>query len=86
MLSQVNAVKFVPKSDILLSASSDKTVRLWKGSDEGAYECLHVLRDHAADVRAITLHATNHYFVTASTDKTWGFYDLASGLCLTQVG
>jgi pre-mRNA-processing factor 19 len=82
---KVNAVKFVPKSDILLSASSDKTVRLWKGSDEGAYECLHVLRDHAADVRAITLHATNHYFVTASTDKTWGFYDLASGLCLTQV-
>lgn len=31
------------------------------------------------------MHATNKYFVTASSDKTWAFYDLESGACLTQV-
>lgn len=36
-------------------------------------------------VQAVTVHATNNYFVTASLDGTWCFYDLSSGLCLTQV-
>lgn len=36
-------------------------------------------------VQAITVHATNNYFVTASLDSTWCFYELSSGLCLTQV-
>jgi pre-mRNA-processing factor 19 len=33
----------------------------------------------------VTVHATQNYFVTASADKTWNFYDLATGLCLAQV-
>lgn len=36
-------------------------------------------------MQAVTVHATNNYFVTASLDNTWCFYELASGLCLTQV-
>jgi WD40 repeat protein len=36
-------------------------------------------------VRAVTVHATQNYFVTASSDKTWAFYDLSSGICLAQV-
>lgn len=36
-------------------------------------------------VQSVTIHATNNYFVTASLDSTWCFYELASGLCLTQV-
>lgn len=36
-------------------------------------------------VRAVTVHATQNYFVTASADKTWNFYDLSTGICLTQV-
>lgn len=36
-------------------------------------------------VQAVTVHATNNYFVTASLDSTWCFYDITSGLCLTQV-
>jgi pre-mRNA-processing factor 19 len=33
----------------------------------------------------VTVHATNNYFVTASLDGTWCFYELSSGTCLTQV-
>lgn len=36
-------------------------------------------------MQAVTVHATNNYFVTASLDSTWCFYDISSGLCLTQV-
>ncbi|KAG6556848.1 hypothetical protein Mapa_001795 [Marchantia paleacea] len=82
---RVTSVKFVPRDELVLTGSADKTVRIWQGQDDGSYNCKHVLKDHSAEVRAVTLHATHNYFVTASLDKTWGFYDLSTGLCLTQV-
>ncbi|GER52232.1 pre-mRNA-processing factor-like protein [Striga asiatica] len=71
--------------ELVVTGSADKTVRLWQGSEDGSFESKHTLRDHTAEVQAVTVHATNKYFVTASLDNTWCFYDLASGLCLTQV-
>uniref|UniRef100_A0A2P2MLD3 Pre-mRNA-processing factor 19 n=1 Tax=Rhizophora mucronata TaxID=61149 RepID=A0A2P2MLD3_RHIMU len=82
---KVTSVKFVGESDFFLTGSADKTVRVWQGSEDGSYGCRHVLKDHSAEVPAVTVHATNNYFVTASLDNTWCFYDLSSGLCLTQV-
>ncbi|KAM7257812.1 hypothetical protein ACFE04_013553 [Oxalis oulophora] len=73
------------QGDYVLTGSADKTVRVWQGSEDGNFNCRHVLKDHTAEVEAITVHATNNYFVTASLDNTWCFYDLSSGLCLTQV-
>ena len=35
-------------------------------------------------MNAVTLHATGDYFVTASADRTWAFYDVATGTCFTQ--
>ena len=35
-------------------------------------------------MNAVTLHATCDYFVTASADRTWAFYDVATGTCFTQ--
>ncbi|XVF62778.1 hypothetical protein PTKIN_Ptkin09bG0035800 [Pterospermum kingtungense] len=82
---KVTSVRFVAQTDVLLSGSADKTVRIWQGSENGSYDCKHILKDHTAEVQAVTVHATNNYFVTASLDTTWCFYDLSSGLCLTQV-
>ncbi|KAJ4870629.1 Pre-mRNA-processing factor 19-like protein 1 [Raphanus sativus] len=70
---------------LFLTASSDKTVRIWGSSEGGNYACKHTLKDHTAEVRAVTVHATNKYFVSASLDSTWCFYDMSSGLCLAQV-
>ncbi|KAF1898040.1 hypothetical protein Lal_00032804 [Lupinus albus] len=81
---KVTSVKFVGQGDSILTGSADKTVRLWQSSDDGNYNCRHILRDHTAEVQAVTVHATNNYFVTASLDGTWCFYDLSSGTCLTQ--
>ncbi|KAH7573172.1 hypothetical protein JRO89_XS03G0082800 [Xanthoceras sorbifolium] len=115
---KVTSVKFVTQGDLLVTGSADKTVRLWQGSEDGNYDCRHILKDHTAEklrhilpidifflqlavfllvsdksrslanhleVQAVTIHSTNNYFVTASLDNTWCFYDLSSGLCLTQV-
>ena len=35
-------------------------------------------------MNAVTLHAMGDYFVTASADRTWAFYDVATGTCFTQ--
>ncbi|XP_010475111.1 PREDICTED: pre-mRNA-processing factor 19 homolog 1 [Camelina sativa] len=82
---KVTSIKFVGDADLVLTASSDKTVRIWGSSEDGNYSCRHTLKDHSAEVRAVTVHATNKYFVSASLDSTWCFYDLSSGLCLAQV-
>ena len=39
----------------------------------------------SSQVRAVTVHATNKYFVSASLDSSWCFYDMSSGLCFAQV-
>ncbi|KAG5396501.1 hypothetical protein IGI04_018315 [Brassica rapa subsp. trilocularis] len=81
---KVTSVKFVGDSDLVLTASADKTVRVWRDSGDGQYACGHTLNDHSEEVRAVTVHATNKYFVSASLDSTWCFYDLSSGLCLAK--
>ncbi|KAG9141569.1 hypothetical protein Leryth_022243 [Lithospermum erythrorhizon] len=82
---RVTSVKFVTEGDFVVTGSADKTVRIWQGSENGSYDCRQILKDHTAEVQAVTIHATNNYFVTASLDNTWCFYELASGLCLAQV-
>ncbi|XP_072963457.1 pre-mRNA-processing factor 19 isoform X2 [Typha angustifolia] len=83
---KITSVKFVPRDELLITGSGDKTVRVWQASEDGNYSSIHILKDHTAEVQAVTVHATNKYFVTASMDNTWCFYDLATGSCLTQVG
>ncbi|MQM02086.1 hypothetical protein Taro_034852 [Colocasia esculenta] len=88
---RVTSVKFVAEDELFVTGSGDKTVRIWQGANDSNYNCLHILKDHTAEVsffvvQAVTVHATNKYFVSASLDNTWCFYDLASGLCLAQVG
>ncbi|XP_038720575.1 pre-mRNA-processing factor 19 homolog 1-like [Tripterygium wilfordii] len=82
---KVTSVKFVGDGDVVLTSSADKTVRIWQGAEDGNYNCRHVLKDHTAEVQAVTVHATNNYCVTASLDNTWCFYDLFTALCLAQV-
>ncbi|KAH9602067.1 hypothetical protein KSS87_007005 [Heliosperma pusillum] len=84
--SKVTSIKIVPQDEsLVITGSADKTVRLWRGLDDGTYDCRHVLKDHTAEVQAVTVHATNKYFVSASLDNSWCFYDLASGRCFSQV-
>mmetsp|Transcript_7522 Transcript_7522/g.10177 ORF Transcript_7522/g.10177 Transcript_7522/m.10177 type:complete len:507 (+) Transcript_7522:260-1780(+) len=84
---KVTAVQFLPKSpEMVLSASADKTARLWKTGPQGtASQCVATFKDHTGEVTALSVHPTSTYFVTASSDKTWAFHDIEAALCLTSV-
>ncbi|EIE19108.1 spliceosome component, nuclear pre-mRNA splicing factor [Coccomyxa subellipsoidea C-169] len=82
---KINSVKFFKDSSLLVSASADHTARMWRANEDGSYSAAHVLTDHSDEVTAATLHATGSYFVTASLDATWAFYDIETGTCFTQV-
>ncbi|EMS65878.1 U-box domain-containing protein 72 [Triticum urartu] len=83
---KITTLKFVPRDELVVTGSADKTVRIWQGGEEGNYSCIHTLKDHTAEVEAVTVHATQKYFVTAAKDNTWCFYDISTGSCLSQVG
>ncbi|RZS11486.1 hypothetical protein BHM03_00042817 [Ensete ventricosum] len=70
----VTSVKFVPGNELIITGSSDKVSHNLQ------------LRFYTLQqVQAVTVHATQKYFVTASMDNTWCFYDLSTGSCLAQV-
>ncbi|OWM91573.1 hypothetical protein CDL15_Pgr012332 [Punica granatum] len=47
---KVTSLKFVNDGDVVLTCSSDKTVRIWQSSEEGNYACRQILKDHSAEV------------------------------------
>ncbi|AQK65171.1 Pre-mRNA-processing factor 19 homolog 2 [Zea mays] len=84
-----NAVIFDRSSGQILctlAGHSKKTVRIWQENENGNYNCVHTLKDHTDEVEAVTVHVTQKYFVSASKDNSWCFYDISTGSCLTQVG
>mmetsp|Transcript_9892 Transcript_9892/g.11421 ORF Transcript_9892/g.11421 Transcript_9892/m.11421 type:complete len:503 (-) Transcript_9892:1036-2544(-) len=79
---KITAVNFVPKTpEVVVSSSADKTTRVWKGDGT----CAAVLSEHSKDVTSLSVHPTSKYFVTASLDSSWCFYDLESAQCCQQV-
>uniref|UniRef100_A0A7S0RAF6 Pre-mRNA-processing factor 19 n=1 Tax=Pyramimonas obovata TaxID=1411642 RepID=A0A7S0RAF6_9CHLO len=85
---RVTGLQFVPKKeDLLVSCSADKTSKLWRSSDGqmASMQCVATFKDHSSEITGISVHPSSTYFVTASTDKSWAFYDMETSLCLTQV-
>lgn len=84
---KVHDVAFIGDSSLLASGAADATVRIWKmsQSDEMSYECSSVLMDQQGDVVAVNVHPTNDYILSASSDGTWCFYDVARAECLAKV-
>lgn len=82
---RVSHVAFHPSADLLVTASHDKTVKVWSPSDGGAgYSVAHSLEAHDNAVTAASIHATGDYLVSASSDASWGFHDLRSGKLLAR--
>ncbi|TVU18463.1 hypothetical protein EJB05_34565 [Eragrostis curvula] len=82
---KITSLKFVNRDELFITGSADKTVCIWQGNQDGNYSCKHTLKDHTAEVEAVTVHPTQAYLVSASMDKSWRFYDILTGSCLTQV-
>lgn len=72
-------VKFV--GDKVLSCGADKIVKLWNANGTEAAN----FADHTGEVTSISVHPSLSYFVSTSSDKTWGFHDIATNSCLALV-
>lgn len=81
---RVSGLQYVSGSTIITS-SYDRTARIWKADSAGSFSSAATMKDHQAEVVGITLHPSKKYFVTASADTTWNFYDLEAASLLKSV-
>ena len=67
--------------EALLSASADKTLRVWRGETcaatmDGAHE---------GEIAAVSAHPTGAYAVSFGTDGSWAFHDVGAAETLAVV-
>jgi len=73
-----------PPPAYAVSASADKTLRVWRHSGK-TYELLHVLEGAQAEITGVDVHPTDTFVGCASSDGSWSLYALDSGACLLRV-
>ncbi|KAK1441870.1 pre-mRNA-processing factor 19 [Babesia gibsoni] len=82
-LKAVNSVVAHPLSSVVVSASDDKTMRVWQASEESDmtqdFRCSHVIRSSKTPVVSLSLHASGEYFLACSSDGLWHLIELESG-------
>jgi WD40 repeat protein len=79
---EVNAVAVTADGRMAVSASNDRTLKVWD-LDSGAE--LHTLRGHAGGLRSVALTADGRRAVSAAYDYTLKVWDLGSGTLLATI-
>jgi WD40 repeat protein len=72
----VNAVAVTPDGQRAVSASHDKTLKVW---DVATGRIIHTLKGHTKSVTGVALTADGRLGVSASADKTLKVWDMESG-------
>uniref|UniRef100_A0A7S0YHM9 Pre-mRNA-processing factor 19 n=2 Tax=Polytomella parva TaxID=51329 RepID=A0A7S0YHM9_9CHLO len=92
---RVTSLSFVGSSgDVLLSASADHTVRVWRGrlnsdpsdaSSPADYSNVSVVNDpHGCEVVSVVAHPSKRHFVSMGANSSWSFFDLENLACLNK--
>lgn len=76
--SQITALKFSHDNSLLLSASTDKTLRVWE-TDSGF--CKFIIEANLDTVLCIDISKTSSEFITGSADCTTRLFDRNTGIC-----
>lgn len=82
-IKKINSVKLHPTDCIVISASEDKTIRIWKGDDElYQFKCAHTIKKHKGPVNSLSIHPLNDYVASCGKDRSWAFHEIDSGITL----
>ena len=75
----VCAVDFSPDGNLLVSASSDYSIKLW---DVKTKQCIKTLQGHTRWIRTVAFSPDGQQLVSGSGDYTIKLWDVATGNCL----
>ena len=82
---RINSVAWAG-SNLLVSGSNDKLVKVWRQESSGTYKCTSTIKDvHNNDVVAVSTHPTNTYACSVGADGLWALYDIVAAECLSSV-
>ncbi|KAH7107476.1 nuclear matrix protein NMP200 [Auriculariales sp. MPI-PUGE-AT-0066] len=85
---KVNHVAFREKdgdATFILSASADKSARIWKqDAASGDYAPHQTIKAHKGELTGLAIHPTNIFFGISSSDKTFSLHNLATSQQLFQ--
>ena len=80
----MNTLKFDPSGKILVSGSSDDTVKIWgKSPHTGSWICVRAIEENTDDVNDVAFNSTGSLLATVSDDKTARLYDTKTWRCVT---
>ncbi|OWT36428.1 pre-mRNA-processing factor 19 [Cryptococcus neoformans Bt1] len=68
---------------LAISASADKTVRVW-GEDDGKWGARATLSGHKGEINGLAVHPSGSYVAAGSADSTWSLYDLSTAKEITK--
>ncbi|CCI46437.1 unnamed protein product [Albugo candida] len=73
----ITCLEFFQQTHVL-SASTDKTVCIWRVSD---WNCLHILGGHKEEINSITIHPSGKLAFSVARDQTLRMWNLVNGRC-----
>jgi eukaryotic-like serine/threonine-protein kinase len=79
---QVNSARFSGDGRFLLTASGDRTVRLW---DVAARECVRVFEGHSDEVFCAEFHPAGNRIASSGRDRAVYLWDRASGTLVARL-
>jgi WD40 repeat protein/uncharacterized caspase-like protein len=77
--ARVNSVAFSPNGKLVLSASADKTIKLW---DVSSGQLIRTFFGHTAPVQAVVFSLNGNMAVSVADDNTVRFWNLENGRSL----
>ena len=77
--NHVNSVAITPDGNILASASSDQTIKLW---DIKSGKCLNTLKGHTRYINSVNFNVNGEILASGSADETIKIWDIKPGECL----
>jgi WD40 repeat protein len=73
---EINSVAFSPDGKLIVSASDDKTIKVW---DAATGKLLHSLEGHTAEVYSLAFSPDSRMIASGSDDGAMKLWDAATG-------